>query len=192
METRKIVIGISGASGAVYARALLDYLERVREALSLQVALVVSAKAEEILQYELPGYSYHTYGFRRYGIQDFNAPFASGSGAYDTMIVIPCSMGHIARMASGSSDNVLLRAADVMLKERRRLICVVREMPYSAIHLENMLRLTRAGGIICPASPHFYSRPDQIDTLVATVVERVLDLAYLSKKEAFRWGDEIK
>jgi 4-hydroxy-3-polyprenylbenzoate decarboxylase len=122
-----------------------------------------------------------------YTSQDFTAPFASGSGQYDTMIIIPCSMGTLGRIASGISNDLTGRAADVILKERRKLICVVRETPYNLIHIRNMETITLAGGIICPATPSFYSRPKTIEEVAATVVDRVLDLAGFDIS-TFRWG----
>ena len=115
------------------------------------------------------------------------APFASGSGKYDTMIIIPCSMGTLGRIASGISNDLITRAADVVLKERRKLICVIRDTPYNLIHIRNMETVTLAGGIICPATPSFYSQPQTIEEVAATVVDRVLDLAGLDIK-TFRWG----
>ncbi len=118
---------------------------------------------------------------------DFMAPFASGSGDYDIMIIVPCSMGTLGRIAAGISDDLISRAADVVLKERRKLICVVRETPYNLIHLRNMETITLAGGIICPATPSFYSKPNTIEEVAATVIDRVLDLAGI-KIDTYRWG----
>ena len=117
------------------------------------------------------------------------APFASGSGQYDTMIIIPCSMGTLGRIASGVSSDLISRAADVILKERRKLLCVIRDTPYNLIHIRNMELITQAGGIICPATPSFYSLPQTIEELAATVVDRVLDLAGFSI-QSFRWGNK--
>jgi 4-hydroxy-3-polyprenylbenzoate decarboxylase len=130
---------------------------------------------------------YKEFKVRNFSTEDFTAPFASGSGQYDTMIIIPCSMGTIGRIAAGISNDLISRAADVMLKERRKLICVARETPYNLIHIRNMEMITLAGGIICPASPSFYSQPKTIEEVAATVVDRVLDLAGLPVK-TFRWG----
>ena len=124
-----------------------------------------------------------------YSQQDFNAPFASGSGQYDTMIIIPCSMGTLGRIASGISNDLISRAADVILKERRKLICVLRDTPYNLIHIRNMETITLAGGIICPATPSFYSKPTTIEEVAATVVDRVIDLAGL-QNESYRWGKQ--
>jgi 4-hydroxy-3-polyprenylbenzoate decarboxylase len=120
---------------------------------------------------------------------DFNAPFASGSGKFDTMIIIPCSMGTLGRIATGISNDLVSRAADVILKEKRKLICVVRETPYNLIHIRNMETVTLAGAVICPATPSFYSRPETIEEAAMTVVDRVLDLAGFDIK-AYRWGGD--
>ena len=122
-----------------------------------------------------------------YEQNDFNAPFASGSGQYNTMIIIPCSMGTVGRIASGISNDLITRAADVVLKEKRRLICVLRDTPYNLIHIRNMETVTLAGGIICPATPSFYSKPTTIEEVASTVVDRVLDLAGIDIK-TYRWG----
>jgi 4-hydroxy-3-polyprenylbenzoate decarboxylase len=129
------------------------------------------------------------YPFKFFDTADFLAPFASGSGQYDTMIIIPCSMGTLGRIASGISNDLITRAADVVLKERRKLICVPRDTPYNLIHVRNMETIILAGGIICPASPSFYSKPSTIEEAAATVVDRVLDLAGFDIK-TFRWGKQ--
>ncbi|MEY4660294.1 MAG: hypothetical protein RLZZ42_246, partial [Bacteroidota bacterium] len=122
-----------------------------------------------------------------YNKNDFNAPFASGSGQYDTMIIAPCSMGTLGRIAAGISNDLITRAADVVLKERRKLICMARETPYNLIHIKNMEAITLAGGIICPATPSFYSQPKTVEDVAATVTDRILDLAGFDIK-TFRWG----
>ena len=129
---------------------------------------------------------YKKYDAVYYEKTDFNAPFASGSANYNTMIIVPCSMGTVGRIASGLSDDLITRAADVILKERRKLICVVRETPFSLIHLRNMETITQAGGIICPASPSFYSKPRTIEEVAATVIDRVIHLAGLNI-DSFTW-----
>jgi flavin prenyltransferase len=184
---KKIVIAIGGSSGSIYAKVLMDKL------LSLQsqwkaVGVVMSDNAKFNWKYELGNENYSDYPFDFYKKDDFFAPFASGSAHYDTMIVCPCSMGLLARMATGVSNDLTTRAADVILKERRRLIVVPRETPYSLIHLQNMKTLTEAGAIICPATPSFYSRPQTIEDLVATVIDRVLDLAGF-EQESYRWSE---
>ncbi len=183
---KKIVIAVTGASGSVYADVLLKKLMQLKEQWN-ELSLVMTENAKEVWKIELDNESYSHYELRRFTQQDFNAPFASGSGQYDTMIIIPCSMGTLGRIAAGISNDLISRAADVVLKERRKLICVVRDTPYNLIHIRNMETITLAGGIICPATPSFYSKPKTIEEVAATVVDRVIDLAGL-KNEAYRWG----
>lgn len=182
----KIAIAITGASGAIYAKQLLDKLVGLQDQLA-EVSIVMSKNAQEVWRTELGNEQYQHYPFRYFEKHDFNAPFASGSAQYNTMIIIPCSMGTLGRIAGGISDDLVTRAADVMLKERRRLILVARETPYNLIHIRNMETVTLAGGIICPATPSFYSRPQSIEEVANTVVDRALDLAGL-KSNSFRWG----
>lgn len=183
---RKIVVAISGASGAVYAKVLLDKLLCLNNQVE-NVGVVMSKNATEVWKYELGNEDFSQYPFNFYEKQDFTAPFASGSAKYDTMIVCPCSMGTLGRIAGGVSDDLTTRAADVILKERRKLILVVRETPYNLIHINNMKLITESGGIICPASPSFYSNPQDFDSLAATVIDRVLDLCGLDSK-GYEWG----
>jgi len=182
----KIVIAVTGASGSIYSRLLLDKLAALNQQWEA-VAVVMTENAKEVWRTELGNESYRDYTFPFFSQQDFMAPFASGSGKFDTMIIVPCSMGTLGRIASGVSSDLITRAADVVLKERRRLICVVRDTPYNLIHIRNMETVTLAGGIICPATPSFYSRPATIEDVAATVVDRVLDLAGLNIS-TFRWG----
>lgn len=184
---KKIVVAVTGASGAVYAKVLLDKLAKLHQQWE-KVGVLLSANAKEVWVHELGNKDFENYPFDFYDKMDFNAPFASGSAKYDTMIVVPCSMGTLGRIAGGISNDLLTRAADVVLKERRRLILVVRDTPYNLIHLRNMQTVTEAGGIICPASPSFYSRPVDFEALAATVVDRVLDLAGLDV-ESYRWSE---
>jgi polyprenyl P-hydroxybenzoate and phenylacrylic acid decarboxylases len=186
MHMKKIVVAITGASGSLYASLLLRKLAAVPEQWS-DVSIVMSDNAREVWKTELKNESWKEFAFRTYEKTDFNAPFASGSGQYDTMIIIPCSMGTLGRIAGGISNDLVTRAADVILKERRKLICVIRDTPYNLIHIRNMETVTLAGGIICPATPSFYSLPASIEELAATVVDRVLDLAGIDIK-TFRWG----
>jgi len=183
---RKIVVAITGASGSIYARLLLEKLSILRGQWE-SVAVVMSENAKEVWQTELGNTAWSNNGFPLFSPRDFMAPFASGSGKYDTMIIVPCSMGTLGRIATGVSSDLITRAADVVLKERRKLICVVRDTPYNLIHIRNMETVTLAGGIICPATPSFYSLPKTIDEVAATVVDRVLDLAGLDIS-TFRWG----
>jgi 4-hydroxy-3-polyprenylbenzoate decarboxylase len=184
---KKIVIAITGASGALYAKNLLDKLSALQSQWN-GLAVVMTENAKQVWKTELENESYNDYSIKFYGTQDFLAPFASGSGRYDTMIIIPCSMGTLGRIASGISNDLITRAADVVLKERRKLICVVRDTPYNLMHIRNMETITLAGGVICPATPSFYSKPKTIEQVAATVVDRVLDLAGFDIS-TFRWGN---
>ena len=188
MRKKKIIVAITGASGSVYAKLLLDSLLKLADQLE-KVGVVMSDNAKEVWRFELGNEDYDLYPFTFYPKMDFNAPFASGSAKYDTMIIIPCSMGTLGRIASGVSDDLITRAADVILKERRKLILAIRDTPYNLIHIKNMEIITLAGGIICPATPSFYSKPTTIEQLVATVVHRMIDLAGL-QLNTYRWGSE--
>ena len=183
----KIVVAVTGASGSIYSKLLLEKLIAKKDQLA-DLAVVMTNNAREVWKTELNDESYTQMPLRFYGQQDFSAPFASGSGRYNTMIIIPCSMGTLGRIAGGISNDLISRAADVVLKERRKLICVVRDMPYNLIHIRNMETVTLAGGIICPATPSFYSKPTSIEEVASTVVDRVLDLAGISN-DSFRWGE---
>ena len=183
---KKTVIAITGASGSVYAEILLKKLLAAPDQWK-ELSVVMTDNAREVWKTELDNDSWKNFPVKIYTTTDFSAPFASGSGQYDTMIIIPCSMGTLGRIAAGISNDLITRAADVILKERRKLICVVRDTPYNLIHIRNMETVTLAGGIICPATPSFYSRPKTIEEVAATVVDRVLDLAGFDIK-TFRWG----
>ncbi len=183
---KKIVVAITGASGSIYAKNLLEKLLILKDQWD-ELSVVMTENAKEVWRTELENENYKNYPVKYYGTTDFIAPFASGSGKYDTMIIIPCSMGTLGRIASGISNDLISRSADVILKERRRLICVARDTPYNLLHIRNMEAVTLAGGIICPATPSFYSRPKTIDEVANTVVDRVLDLAGIDIK-TFRWG----
>ncbi|MEO5947185.1 MAG: UbiX family flavin prenyltransferase [Chitinophagaceae bacterium] len=184
---KKIVVAITGASGSIYAKNLLEKLLILKDQWN-ELSVVMTENAKQVWTTELENEAYKDYPVKYYGTTDFIAPFASGSGKYDTMIIIPCSMGTLGRIASGISNDLISRSADVILKERRRLICVVRDTPYNLVHIRNMETVTLAGGIICPATPSFYSRPKTIDEVANTVVDRVLDLAGIDIK-TFRWGN---
>jgi 4-hydroxy-3-polyprenylbenzoate decarboxylase len=184
----KIVVAITGASGSVYAKVLLDKLVATKSQYE-EAGIVMSNNAKEIWQTELGNEDYKNYPFRYFDKYDFSAPFASGSAKYNIMIVAPCSMGTLGRIAAGVSDDLVTRAADVILKERRKLILMVRDTPYSLIHIKNMETVTLAGGIICPATPSFYSKPKTIEDVAATVVDRALDLAGIDVS-TFRWGSK--
>jgi len=183
----KLAVGITGASGAIYAKVLIDKLQTLKSQWD-EIAVVFSDNGLDVWQYEL-GESPDNIPFRRYDRKDFYAPFASGSSGYNALIICPCSMGTLGRIAHGVSDDLITRAADVMLKERRKLILVTRDTPLNLIHINNMKLLTEAGAIICPASPSFYSKPKDINELVATVVDRVLILAGFTI-DSFKWNEE--
>lgn len=183
----KIVVAITGASGAIYANVLLQKLQALSDQVA-EVAIVMSDNAKDVWKFELQNTDYENLPFTIYNKSDFFAPFASGSARFDTMIVCPCSMGTLARIASGISNDLTTRAADVILKERRKLILVTRDTPLSLIHINNMKTVTEAGGIICPASPSFYSRPKTFEALASTVIDRVLDLSGL-EQQTYRWGE---
>ena len=187
MMKRKIIIGVTGASGAIYAKVLMDKLTALSDQFE-KIAIVMSDNAKDVWKVELGSAFEVNDHFDYYDKQNFFAPFASGSAQYDTMIIIPCSMGTMARIATGVSNDLMTRAADVILKERRKLILVARDTPLSLIHINNMKTITEAGGIICPANPSFYANPKTFEELAATVVDRVLDLANIDHK-AYRWGE---
>ena len=181
----KIIVAISGASGSIYAKLLLDKLTAIKSQWS-DLSIVITDNAKLVWQTELGKNDYKNYDATYFDKNDFMAPFASGSANFNIMIIVPCSMGTLARIASGLSNDLIARAADVILKERRKLICVVRETPYSLIHLRNMETITQTGGIICPASPSFYSKPKTIEEAASTVVDRVIHLAGL-QIDSYRW-----
>ena len=185
---QKIVVAVTGASGSIYAKLLLTKLLGMKEQISA-LSLVMTDNAKSVWNTELGNESYKELDIINYSKNDFNAPFASGSGQYNTMIIVPCSMGTLGRIAGGLSNDLITRAADVILKERRKLICVARETPYNLVHIRNMESITLAGGIICPATPSFYSKPKTIEEVALTVVDRIIDLAGLSAK-TYRWGEE--
>jgi flavin prenyltransferase len=186
---QKIVIAITGASGSVYAKVLLTKLLLLKDQIA-EISVVMTENAKSVWQTELGNDEYKNFDVKYYTQQDFNAPFASGSGQYNTMIIVPCSMGTLGRIATGISNDLITRAADVILKERRKLICVARDTPYNLIHIKNMETITLAGGIVCPATPSFYSLPKTIEEVAATVVDRIIDLAGL-KQDSYRWGSPL-
>jgi 4-hydroxy-3-polyprenylbenzoate decarboxylase len=183
---RKIVVGVTGASGSIYAKVLLDKLAAMKQ---VETALVMSKNAQDVWKYELDNDDYKKLPFKLYLPNDYYAPFASGSSTFDTLIICPCSMGTLGRIAAGTSDNLICRASDVMLKERRKLICVARDTPYNLVHINNMKTVTEAGGIICPASPSFYSKPKTFEDIAATVVDRVLSLAGI-ENDGYKWNED--
>lgn len=192
MSTRKIVVGITGASGAPYAKRLLACLdERAKSRGDVEVAVCLSATAPEVWALECGGDIREEIAdrFPIWGMRDYKAPFASGSAGWHAMAIVPCSMGTCARIAHGISDTLLTRAADVMIKERRTLVVVPREMPLSVIHLENLTALAKAGAIIQPAMPSFYGKTKTLEQAVDTVVGRTLDQLGLEHDLLKRWGD---
>src|SRR5450759_3186153 len=185
IRNRKIILAITGASGSIYALKLLEKLQQLKSPPE-EIAVIFSDTAREIWEAETGQKYSAVFPAKEYNNKTFYAPFASGSSQYDTMIICPASMGTTGRIANGTSDDLIARTADVMLKERRKLIIVPRDTPYNLIHLDNMKKLTLAGAIICPASPSFYSNPKTIDELVMTVVDRIIDLAGFDSN-GFRW-----
>ena len=188
MKKHKIVIAVTGASGSIYAKVLFDKLINLNKQIE-NIGVIMSDNARFVWEEELKNTSYKEYPFTFYNKMDFMAPFASGSANYNTMIICPCSMGTLGRIAGGISNDLTTRAADVMLKERRKLIVVARETPLSLIHINNMKKITESGGIICPATPSFYSNPTNFEELSATVIDRVLTLSGLQNK-SYSWGEE--
>jgi len=186
-KDHKIIIGVTGASGAIYAKTLFEKLVTLKNQIE-KIDVVFSDNAKEVWKYELDIDPEQSIPFNIYKKNDFFAPFASGSAGYDIMIICPCSMGTLGRIATGTSDNLITRASDVILKERKKLILVPRETPFNLIHINNMKIITEAGGIICPASPSFYNKPGSIEDLVDTVVDRILQLADI-KTDSFKWGE---
>ena len=187
MKKKKLIVAITGASGSIYAKVLINKLIKIKDQIE-DVGIIMSDNAKFVWQEELGDKDYENIPFKFYEKQDFTAPFASGSANYKTMIVCPCSMGTMGRIASGISNDLTTRSADVILKERRKLILIVRETPYNLIHIKNMELITQANGIICPASPSFYSKPKTFEDLAETVVDRALQLSGLNIN-SFQWGN---
>ncbi|MGH7970049.1 MAG: UbiX family flavin prenyltransferase, partial [Limisphaerales bacterium] len=182
----KLVIAITGASGALYAQRLLDNLDPRKH----EVHVVLSNYAHTVIAQELPEGLRIPAGVVSHGLKSMNAPFASGSNAPDGMVVIPCSMGTLGRIAHGYSEDVLLRAADVVLKEKKKLILVPREAPLNLVHIRNFELLLLAGATILPANPSFYTRPATVEQVADTVVARVLDHLGIEHRLTARWGEE--
>jgi 4-hydroxy-3-polyprenylbenzoate decarboxylase len=180
----RLVIAASGASGAIYLQRLLEQID-VR---AHEVHLVLSTYARQVINEEL-GELLVPDSVPQHGDRTMNVPFVSGSTRFDAMVVVPCSMGTVARIAAGTADSTILRAADVFLKERRKLILVPRETPWNLIHARNVCTLLEAGAVILPASPHFYGKPKTIEDLADTVVARILDQLGLPAPAAVRWSD---
>jgi len=183
----RIIVGITGASGAIYAQRLLDCLDATHE-----VHVVLSQYAPAVIGEELPGGLKVREGIPQHGARSMNVPFASGSNPFDAMVIVPCSMGTLGRIAHGLSSDVMLRAADVMLKERRKLILVPRETPLNLIHIKNMELLLLAGATLLPANPQFYTGAESAAQLADTVVSRILDHLGIANTLAPRWREELE
>ncbi len=183
---KNVAVAVTGASGSVYAKVLLDRISQLSDQID-RVAVVMTKNAKLVWEYELGNQDYQLYDVEFYENDDYFSPIASGSANFSTLLITPCSMGTLGRIAGGISDSLLTRAADVMLKERRKLILVLRDTPYSLVHINNMKTVTESGGIICPASPSFYSHPKDFEQLARTVVDRAIDLAGLTI-DSYRWG----
>ena len=181
----KLVVGATGASGAIYLQRLLARIDAVEN----EVHLITTPFAKQVIAEEI-GELIVPEGVHQHGDKSMNVPFASGSARFDAMVVVPCSMGTLGRIAAGTSDTALLRAADVFLKERRQLILVPRETPWNLIHARNVVAVMEAGAMVMPASPGFYSRPQSIEDVADTVVARILDQLGLPNPGAFRWKQE--
>ena len=187
MIKHKIIVAVTGASGSIYAKVLFDKLHQLQHQIEA-VAVLFSDNARTVWEYELGNRDFEKLPFLMYEKNNFMAPFASGSAKFNTMIVCPCSMGTMARIATGMSNDLLTRAADVILKERRKLILITRDTPLNLIHINNMKTITESGGIIMPASPSFYSRPETLEALAATVIDRILDIAGF-ENVTYRWSE---
>src|SRR5207237_3020176 len=181
----KLVIAATGASGTIYLQRLLAQIDCSAH----EVHLVMSASARDVAKQEIDDFKTPS-NVSQHAENDMNVPFVSGSARFDAMVIVPCSMATLGRIASGSSDSALLRAADVFLKERRKLIVVPRETPWHLIHARNVVTLLEAGAIVLPAIPSFYSRPVSVVDVVDTVVWRILDQIGLPSSRAYRWADE--
>ena len=181
----KVVIAATGASGAIYLQRLLAQIDCAAH----EVHLVMSIPASEVAKQELDDFKIPS-NVSQHAENDMNVPFVSGSTHFDAMVIVPCSMATLGRIASGSSDSALLRAADVFLKERRKLILVPRETPWNLIHARNVLTLLEAGAVVLPAIPSFYSRPGSVNDVVDTVVWRILDQIGLPSSRAYRWAEK--
>ena len=187
MKKNKIIIAITGASGSIYAKQLLLRLQNIAE--KPEIAVIFSEEGKKVWDFELGNEKPIDSDFTLFKSTDFFAPVASGSANFSSMVVIPCSMGTMGRIAAGTSDNLIIRAADVMLKEKRTLIIVPREMPYNLIHIRNMETLLLAGAHLVPASPSFYSHPKTIEDAIKTVTDKVISLLGFNDG-LFEWGQK--
>lgn len=180
----KIVLAIGGSSGSIYAKRLMD---KIKTSSQVDLSVVMTDNAIINWELELGKWDQSNYPFSFYAKDDFMAPFASGSAPYQSMVICPCSMGLVGRIASGISNDLITRAADVMLKEQKKLIVVPRETPFNLIHLRNLTSLAEAGTLVLPASPSFYAQPKDIEAVVDTVVDRILDHLNVDV-DTYRWG----
>ena len=183
----RVVIAATGASGAIYLQRLLAQIDCTRN----ELHLVLSTFAKQVIHEEL-GELIVPEGVHEHNDRSMNVPFASGSSYFDGMVIVPCTMGTLGRLAAGTSDSLIHRAADVFLKERRKLVLVPRETPWNLIHVRNCATLIEAGAVILPAAPSFYSKPASIEEIVDTVVHRILDQISLPAPKAFRWFDNLE
>jgi len=181
----KLVLAATGASGTIYLERLLAQIDCGAN----EVHLVMSGHAKQVAAQEVERLVVPA-GVKEHGENNLNVPFVSGSARFDAMVIVPCSMATLGRIASGCSDTALLRAADVFLKERRKLIVVPRETPWSLIHARNVVTLLEAGAVVLPAIPSFYSRPSSVNAVADTVVWRILDQLGLPNPAAYRWQDD--
>lgn len=180
----KLVIAATGASGTIYLQRLLEQID----ARANEVHLVMSGHAKQVAAQETDNFAVPE-GVLKHPENDLNVPYVSGSARFDAMVIVPCSMSTLGRLASGSGENAILRAADVFLKERRKLIVVPRETPWSLVHARNVVTLLEAGAVVLPAVPSFYNRPQSVTEVADTVVWRIIDQLGLPNPRAFRWQD---
>jgi flavin prenyltransferase len=183
----KLVIASTGASGAIYLQRLLTQIDCGRN----ELHLVLSSYAKQVIRDELGELRLPT-GIQEHNDRSMNVPFASGSTFFDAMVVVPCTMGTLGRIAAGTSDSLIHRAADVFLKEKRKLVLVPRETPWNLIHIRNCAALSEAGAIILPAAPSFYGKPESIEEVADTIVHRILDQIGLPAPHAFRWFENLE
>ena len=181
----KLVIAATGASGTIYLQRLLDQIDVAAN----EVHLIMSGHAKQVAAQEVDELRVPE-GVARHPENDLNVPYVSGSARFDAMVIVPCSMSTLGRLASGSGETALLRTADVFLKERRKLIVVPRETPWNLVHARNVVTLLEAGAVVLPAIPSFYSRPRSVIEVVDTVVSRILDQLNLPNPRAYRWKEQ--
>ncbi len=183
----KLILAITGASGSIYAKRIIDLLEKNKSVLKIKdIAVIFSQTGIKVWNHEINNYKINQIPFKIYDNNNYFTPFASGSSNYDIMIICPATMGTIGKIANTIADNLIVRTADVILKENKKLIVVPREMPYNLIHIENMRKIILAGAKICPASPSFYAKPKNYNQLIDTVVQKIFKLAKINIK-FFEW-----